>query len=206
MRAKLPLEAGVVERDGVKLYYEIYGDGAETIVFLPPWSIVHSRVYKAQVPYFSERFRCVTYDGRGNGKSDRPADVAAYTLDNYVADALAVMDATRTDAAAIVGLSFGGMIACALAAYHAERVKAAVLGGTAASVGPGYPYAAPDHFHAKHSDFEGWNKYSYNYWQLSRLRRPFHRQHSFRSAFDQTDRGWSRLGKRHDGDHPGQDR
>ena len=43
------------------------------MVFVPPWSIVHSRVYKAQLPYFSERFRCVTYDGRGNGKSDRPA-------------------------------------------------------------------------------------------------------------------------------------
>ena len=30
------------------------------------------------MPYFSERFRCITYDGRGNGKSDRPADPAAY--------------------------------------------------------------------------------------------------------------------------------
>ena len=94
-------------------------------VFVPPWSIVHSRVYKAQLPYFSERFRCVTYDGRGNGQSDRPDDVAAYTLDNYVADALAVMDATRTGPAIIAGLSLGAMIACVLAAYHPERVKAA---------------------------------------------------------------------------------
>ena len=95
MRAKLPNEDGFVERDGVKLHYEIYGDGPETMVFVPPWSIVHSRIYKAQLPYFSERFRCIAYDGRGNGKSDRPADVAAYSLDNYVADALAVMDATE---------------------------------------------------------------------------------------------------------------
>ena len=83
MRAKLPVEEGFVERDGVKLHYEVYGRGAETIVFVPPWSLVHARVYKAQLPYFSERFRCVTYDGRGNGQSDRPDDVAAYTLDNY---------------------------------------------------------------------------------------------------------------------------
>jgi hypothetical protein len=47
MRAKLPVEEGTVERDGVKLHYEVYGEGAETIVFVPPWSIVHSRVYKA---------------------------------------------------------------------------------------------------------------------------------------------------------------
>ena len=77
-----PTRNGFVERDGVKLYYEVYGEGPETMVFLPPWSIVHSRIYKAQLPYFSERFRCITYDGRGNGKSDRPAEVAAYSLDN----------------------------------------------------------------------------------------------------------------------------
>src|SRR6478736_493825 len=99
MRARMPDSDGFVERDGVKIHYEIYGNGAETMLFVPPWSIVHSRVYKAQLPYFAERFRCVAYDGRGNGQSDRPADVEAYSLDNYVADALAVMDATRTGAA-----------------------------------------------------------------------------------------------------------
>jgi pimeloyl-ACP methyl ester carboxylesterase/predicted glycosyltransferase len=164
MRAKLPVEEGIVERDGVKLHYEIYGDRAETIVFVPPWSIVHSRVYKAQLPYFSERFRCVTYDGRGNGQSDRPDDVAAYSLDHYVADALAVMDATRTDAAVLVGLSFGGMIASVLAAHHAERVKAAILVGTAAVIGPSHPHMTTNHFLVKRTSFEDWNKYNHDYW------------------------------------------
>jgi pimeloyl-ACP methyl ester carboxylesterase/predicted glycosyltransferase len=164
MRAKLPVEEGTVERDGVKLHYEVYGTGAETIVFIPPWSIVHSRVYKAQLPYFSDRFRCVTYDGRGNGKSDRPADVAAYSLNHSVADLLAVMDATRTGPAVLVGLSLGGMIACVLAAHHAERVKAVILVGTAALIGPSHPYMTTDHFHVKRRDFDGWNKYNQDYW------------------------------------------
>src|SRR5215207_10380944 len=99
MRAKLPREDGFVESNGVKLFYEVYGDGPDTMVFPPPWAIVHSRLYKAQVPYFSERFRCITYDPRGNGRSDRPTDVEAYSLDNYVADALAVMDATEAGSA-----------------------------------------------------------------------------------------------------------
>ena len=86
MRAKIPDTDGFVERDGVKLYYEVYGSGLETILFVPPWSIVHSRVYKAQLPYFSERFRCIAYDGRGNGKSGRPEDAAAYSFEDYVAD------------------------------------------------------------------------------------------------------------------------
>ena len=122
MRAKLPDETGIASRDGVRLHYEVYGSGPQTLLFVPPWSIIHSRVYKAQLPYFSERFRCIAYDGRGNGKSDRPENVAAYSLDNYVADALAVMDATGTTSAVMVGLSFGGMVASVLAAHHPERV------------------------------------------------------------------------------------
>lgn len=71
MRAKLPHTEGKIDRDGIKLHYEIYGDGEHTILFIPTWSLVHSRIYKAQIPYFSEHFRCITWDPRGNGKSDR---------------------------------------------------------------------------------------------------------------------------------------
>lgn len=164
MRAKMPVKEGFVDCDGVKIHYEIYGDGPETIIFVPPWSIVHSRVYKAQLSYFSERYRCITYDGRGNGKSDRPDDVAAYSLSNYVSDVLAVMDATQTDQGILVGLSSGGMLICVLAAYHPERVKGGVLVSTAASVGPGYPYMTPQHFLEKSERFEGWDKYNRDYW------------------------------------------
>jgi pimeloyl-ACP methyl ester carboxylesterase/predicted glycosyltransferase len=164
MRAKLPAQEGFVDRDGVKLHYEVYGEGPETMVFLPPWSIVHSRIYKAQLPYFSERFRCIAYDARGNGKSDRPTDAAAYSLDQYIADALAVMDATDTGKAILVGLSLGGMHACVLAAHHADRVKAAVLVGTVATIGTGYPRMTPQHFLAKRETFQGWDKYNRDYW------------------------------------------
>jgi pimeloyl-ACP methyl ester carboxylesterase/predicted glycosyltransferase len=180
MRAKLPSKDGFVERDSVKLYYEIYGDGPETMVFLPPWVIVHSRVYKAQLPYFSEHFRCIAFDGRGNGKSDRPADVAAYTLDNYVADALAVMDATHAGEAILVGLSFGGMLACVLAAHHPERVKAAIIAGTAASIGPDQPYLTRQQFLAKREQFEGWDKFNREYW-LSHY--PDFAEHFMRNVF-----------------------
>lgn len=160
MRAKLPSKEGYVERSGVKVFYEVYGEGPQTMFFPPPWSIVHSRVYKAQLPYFSERFRCITYDPRGNGRSDRPTDIAAYSLEHYVGDALAVMDATEAGQAILIGLSFGGMLACVLAAHHPDRVKAAILVGTSASIGPGYPYMTPQHFAARPERFEGWDKYN----------------------------------------------
>jgi len=168
MRAKMPSSDGFVERDGVKLHYEIYGDGPQSMVFIPPWSIVHSRVYKAQLPYFSERFRCIAYDGRGNGRSDRPADVAAYSLDNYLADALAVMDACAAGQAIVVGLSFGGMLTSILAAHHPERVKAAILVGTVSSIGPAnYPYLGIKQFMSRQERFEGWDKFNREYWQAN---------------------------------------
>jgi hypothetical protein len=45
MRAKLPENEGFAERNGNRIHYEVYGQGPQTLVFLPPWSIVHSRVY-----------------------------------------------------------------------------------------------------------------------------------------------------------------
>jgi pimeloyl-ACP methyl ester carboxylesterase len=58
-----------------------------------------------QVPYLARHYRVITFDGRGNGKSDRPADPAAYANQEYVADALSVMGAMRTSKAALVSLS-----------------------------------------------------------------------------------------------------
>ncbi|HEY2872956.1 MAG TPA: alpha/beta fold hydrolase [Reyranella sp.] len=164
MRAKLPAETGCTVRDGVRLHYEVYGSGDETMLFVPPWSIVHSRVYKAQLPWFSERFRCIAYDGRGNGKSDRPDKPEAYSLENHVADALAVMDATGTEQAIVLGLSFGALVCCVLAAHHPERVKAAILAGAAAAIGPSFPYMSHRHFMQPHDSHEGWDKYNRAYW------------------------------------------
>ncbi len=167
MRAKQPVDSGYVERDGVRLSYEIFGDGPQTMVFLPTWSFVHSRCFKAMIPYFSERYRCITFDGRGNGNSDRPDTVEAYTLDVFVADALAVMDATNAGRAILVGLSFSGMLSAILAAHHPERVAAAILLGTAASVGPGFSYNTPQHFVAEKPNNEGWNKYDRAFWHTN---------------------------------------
>jgi pimeloyl-ACP methyl ester carboxylesterase/predicted glycosyltransferase len=183
MRAREPDRTGRVERAGVTLYYEVYGSGRHTMVFLPPWSIVHSRVYKAQLPYFGERFRCITFDGRGNGRSGRPADASAYSLDNYVADALAVMDETEAGEAILLGLSFGGMLASILAAHHPARVKAAILAGTVTSIGPpNYPHLAQQHFLAKRERFEGWDKFNRDYWLVNY---PDFAEHFVRNIFSE---------------------
>jgi pimeloyl-ACP methyl ester carboxylesterase len=127
VRARQPERCGYAVRDGVRLYYEVFGDGPTTVLLLPPWAIVYSRVWKLQVPYLSRHFRVVTYDPRGNGRSDRPGPASAYDDALVVADALAVMDAAEVDAAVGVGLSYGGRVLLSLAADHGERVRGAVF-------------------------------------------------------------------------------
>lgn len=164
MRAKLPSLEGSVDRNGVKIHYEVYGEGPDTILFVPTWSLVHSRIYKAQIPYFSEHFRCVTYDARGNGKSDRPVEVEAYSLDNFVDDALAVMDATGTESAILFGYSFSGLLCAILAAEFPERVRAAVTVGISSPLVPPYACRAPEAFDAKRVRYEGWDKWNRHHW------------------------------------------
>ena len=72
MRARYPDVEGFVERDGVRVAYEVYGEGEPTILFVPTWHIIHSRFWKLQIPYLARHGRVVTFDPRGNGRSDRP--------------------------------------------------------------------------------------------------------------------------------------
>jgi pimeloyl-ACP methyl ester carboxylesterase/predicted glycosyltransferase len=166
MRAKLPHTEGKIDRDGVGLHYEVYGEGERTILFIPTWSLVHSRVYKAQIPYFSEHFRCITWDPRGNGKSDRPEDPQQYRYKDYVNDALAIMDETETDKAIVFGLSLSTEITAALAAFYPERVEAQIMVGTNSPLGAEYEYMMYGQFDATGlENHEGWGKWNREYWR-----------------------------------------
>jgi pimeloyl-ACP methyl ester carboxylesterase/predicted glycosyltransferase len=133
-RARYPDSSGYIKRDGVRLYYEVYGSGEPTVLLLPTWSVLHSRHWKMQIPYLARHCRVVTFDGRGNGRSDRP--VAGYEEAEFAADALAVMNATATERAVLVSLSLGAQRALLLAAGHPDRVAGSVF------IGPGVPLAA----------------------------------------------------------------
>ena len=140
-RACYPEREDLLERDGVHIHWEDYGRGEPVVVLLPTWSIVHSRCWKMQIPDLARRHRVLTFDPRGNGRSDRPTEPAAYDEDEFAADALAVMDAAGADRAVIVGLSLGAQRALILAGDHPDRVQGLVL------IGPFLELAAqgPEH-------------------------------------------------------------
>lgn len=101
-RARYPDEAAYVERDGVKIFYEVYGAGEPTVLLMPTWESVHSRCWKFQIPYLARHGRVVTFDPRGNGRSDRPSGYDAYRRREFAADALAVLNAAGIDRAIVV--------------------------------------------------------------------------------------------------------
>jgi pimeloyl-ACP methyl ester carboxylesterase/predicted glycosyltransferase len=164
-RARYPDHEGFVERDGVRVFYEVYGDGEPTILLLPTWSIMHSRFWKAQIPYLSRRFRVVTFDGRGNGKSDRPSEPEAYAEQEFADDALAVMDATDTDEAVLVALSRGAEWSLLIGANHPERVAGMVFIAPALPLPPATPrHAAAEMFSQRRETHTGWEKWNRHYW------------------------------------------
>ncbi len=164
MRARYPDTEGFVERDGIRVAYEVYGHGDPTIVLVPTWQIVHSRLWKAQIPYLARHGRVVTFDPRGNGKSDRPTESEAYSEREMAADIVAVMDATSTDRAVLVTRSMGAQRGLIVAAEHPERVEGLICGGPGVPIGKkpperGFP------FEAVLDTEDGWAKHNIHFWR-----------------------------------------
>jgi pimeloyl-ACP methyl ester carboxylesterase len=164
MRAIEPAAAGDVVRDGVKLSWQEFGAGETTIVLLPTWSLIDSRLWKAQVPYLARHFRVVTFDGRGCGRSDRPAEAEAYSHLAFAADTIAVLDATGTPDAVLVGLSCGTLWGVQVAADQPDRVRGLIFLGPQVPLAPTHPDRTVYPFAERLDTTEGWAKYNRYHW------------------------------------------
>ena len=164
-RARYPDSEGCVARAGVRVHYEVFGSGEPTVLLLPTWSIVHSHAWKMQVHYLARHGRVLTFDGRGSGLSDRPEEAGAYAEEEYAADALAVLDATETAKAFVVGHSMGARRALLLAADHPERVEGIAFIAPAVPLAAQTPRAqAANSFDEELDAYEGWAKFNRHHW------------------------------------------
>jgi len=121
-----------IDRNGVKIYFEVHGDG-------PPLILTHgysstSAMWQGQVAALSKHHRLILWDMRGHGRSDYPEDAAAYSEALTVGDMAALMDHAGADKAVIGGLSLGGYMSLAFYRAHPERVAALLIIDT----GPGF--------------------------------------------------------------------
>ncbi len=165
MRARYPDQEGYIERDGVRTFYEVHGSGEPTVLLVPSSPIVHLQQWKAQIPYLARHFRVVTFDGRGNGRSDHPETAEAYADDEITADTLEVMDATHTEKAVMVVLCHAWWV-LALAAACPERVLGLVAIAPAVPLAPIHPNRAKylESFDEPRDTYEGWAKANRHYW------------------------------------------
>jgi pimeloyl-ACP methyl ester carboxylesterase len=163
-RARYPNIEGVAERDGGRIGFEVYGTGDPPVMFVPPWAIVHSRIWKAQIPDFARRHRVIAWDVRGNGRSDRPQEPSAHSDEAIAHDLLAVLDASGTESAVLVGLSSAAVPQIIVAAEHSDRALGLVLIGPSVPLGDQVPERDVPFEDVLETE-QGWAKQNIHFWR-----------------------------------------
>jgi 3-oxoadipate enol-lactonase len=122
-----------LETNGARLHYEDSGAGPQTIVFAHGllWS---GRMFDAQVAALRDRYRCVTFDFRGQGQSEVTRD--GYDMDTLFVDAAGLIESLGCVPCHFAGLSMGGFIGMRLAARRPELLRSLILVETSADPEP----------------------------------------------------------------------
>lgn len=118
--------SGFTEINGARLYYETRGSGPSLLLIHA--GVADGRMWDAQMGPFSERYQVIRFDLRGFGRSSIPPGAFS-----NVEDVRALLDALQVDAAFVLGISFGGLIALDFTLAYPERVNALVLGAPSVS-------------------------------------------------------------------------
>jgi pimeloyl-ACP methyl ester carboxylesterase len=128
-----PTPQFVMATDGTRIAtYDVGDEGAPAVL------AVHGFASSAQVNWFATGwvrelvragFRVVAVDQRGHGRSDKPHDSAAYTMQQLVADVATVLDTYLLDEVGLVGYSLGARVGWHAALGTEHRITRAVLGG-----------------------------------------------------------------------------
>jgi 3-oxoadipate enol-lactonase len=114
-------------------YYEEHGTGEETILFSHGllWS---GFLFHKQVDYFKSKYRIITYDHRGQGKSEVTA--SGYDMETLYSDAAALIEQLKLGPVHFAGLSMGGFVGLRLAARRPDLVRSLILMETSAQPEP----------------------------------------------------------------------
>ncbi len=131
-----------IERDGVKVYYESYGQGTP-IVFLHPFS-TNGYIWAYQLFAFAQNHRCIVVDQRGHGRSDKPEK--GYAIGELAADVAAILDDLELDKAVLVGNSIGGMTVMQFNLDYPDRVLGNVILSSGTNLAAGMPPEAGEAF------------------------------------------------------------
>ena len=115
---------------GIETNYHDVGDGHPLLMIHGSGPGVSAWAnWRLVMPALARQARVIAPDMAGFGFSERP-DGYTYSMDNWVAQAIGLLDALDIERADLVGNSFGGALALALAIRHPDRVRRLVLMGS----------------------------------------------------------------------------
>jgi len=117
----------MIRAGDVDMYVEEAGDG-EPIVWIPGTGLLGSTWHRHQVANFAPRYRCLTLDLRGCGRTEGGGD--RFTVEDMAGDVAGLLDALGIASAHLVGLSLGTAVIQALALRRPNLIRSAVLLGT----------------------------------------------------------------------------
>ena len=115
--------------DGTRIHYEVTGKSGATPVLMIQGLGASKNAWNLQRIAMATRFRIISFDNRGAGRSDKPEE--PFTLEQMADDAIAVLDAAGIDTAHVVGASMGGVISQIVAVKFPHRVRSLTLVCTA---------------------------------------------------------------------------
>ena len=116
----------IAKVNGNRLYFEITGDGPQTIVFSHGAFLDHT-LWEHVVAELSGDYRCVTWDERGHGMSECNGPFDYWDAAH---DALGLLELAGADSGVFVGMSQGGWLSQRAALIAPDRVRGLVLQGT----------------------------------------------------------------------------
>lgn len=125
----------MLDREGVKIFYEIGGEASDRApVLLTHGYSATSAMWGPNLEALYAARRVITWDIRGHGSSDSPEDPSLYSAQLSVDDMEAILDAAGAEKAVLGGLSLGGYLSLEFNLNYPERVAALMLFDT----GPGF--------------------------------------------------------------------
>ena len=119
--------------NGARIHYTDTGGMGDTIVFAHGL-LFSGAMFDAQIAHFRGKYRCITFDHRGQGHSGVPDD--GYDMDTLAEDAAALIKQLGLGPCHFVGLSMGGFVGMRLAARHPDLLKSLTLLDTSADPEP----------------------------------------------------------------------
>ncbi len=124
---------------GVRIHYEIGGSGPRLVVLNGTGSDLRNRPSPFEWP-ISDQFEILSLDHRGLGQSEPTDPEAQPTMADFGADVLALLDHVGWKTCAVLGISFGGMVAQEVAIADPDRVTRLVLACTSSGGEGGASY------------------------------------------------------------------